>query len=291
MKLWSPRSLDIRRQLAYGAAGNLADRRRGELHYGRFGVEAFDPATLTGVIAHFDASDDATLFVNTGATNPAGEGDPVHVWVDRVAGVQLIAPSGAVRPTRTAVNGLLGVEGNGVDQLLQSGSAAYGVFDAGITAFIVMRSADATSWDIATIAGSTLSTGNARLEMVQVATGSGLGDRRVTTNRATSVAVIGDGTTIPGTAPEGMVFEYHASGVSTGETRIDGVVIDNTKAGPGSLLPDASDGYLSLMRGVFSNYFDGHIFEVVFADENLSSGDRDAIRAHLLDKWADIIGV
>lgn len=87
-----------------------------------------------------------------------------------------------------------------------------------------------------------------------------------------------------------MIFEFNATGASVAESRADGVLIDDTIAGVGSILPASTYGYLWLFVGVFSSHFDGTIHEVILADDTLSEYARDRIRIYLRDKWKGILG-
>lgn len=250
-----------------------------------------DPAEIDGVVCHLDASDSSTMFKNSSGTNPSATGDHVHVWVDRVSGETFNTHSSSTSPILVDVSGYPGVEGDGVDDYLLSDNEAFNVFDSGMTMFLVHRAPTANSKEILTIAATGGTAGPSTSLSVfefNVISGSGLGERRISTNRASTVAVLGNA--VAGTPPEGMIFEFNATGASVAESRADGVLIDDTIAGVGSILPASTYGYLWLFVGVFSSHFDGTIHEVILADDTLSEYDRDRIRIYLRDKWKGILG-
>lgn len=257
--------------------------------YGDLLLYDFDPANLPGVVAHYDASDESTMFSDAAGTTPAGAGDKVLVWVDRVSGAKLEAPTDSEAPVRATVSGLDGIEGDGVNDHWRSDTDYLaGALSSGYSIFAVVRAVDGTSHDVLTIGGVNMSTSLAELELVKTS-GTGLGDVRLNANRATTAAVL-QSAALPGTPPEGQLIDARVTGATTGDLSTEGVVRDSTVAGLGSMLPVGTHGYLWVMRSVFNEYFEGTIHEIVIADDNMSERDRFTLRMYLYNKWKAIIG-
>lgn len=128
----------------------ISSRRRRRFLLSGGEASPFDPTKLPNLVALYDISDLSTLFVErTGASasTPASVNGVVGTVLDLSGnGNHATAPSDAARPILRESNGLYWLEGDGVDDLLQTGptfQVAYGSTIA--AAFAHMNSTESAS--------------------------------------------------------------------------------------------------------------------------------------------------
>jgi hypothetical protein len=222
------------------------------------GAAAFSPLTIPGLALWLDAADASTLFQDDAGTTPAVANDAVvGYWADKSGnGKHVIQATTDNKPLlKTAVqNGRNGIKFDGTNDVLANASFALAKPDTLIMAF-------KTGTTGAALDGVTVRQGVFHDTTIKLFAG---GSSIAVGTAANNTAFIGV-FVFNGAASYGRVNAAQSAAVNPGTNDMAGIRVGNNPAG--------------------SFAYNGHVFEVIAAQGELSAGVIASVEAYLNAKW------
>ena len=206
------------------------------------------------------------------------DSDPVDSWTDRHSGLA-VAGSGSARPTKTTVDGVDAVLGDGVDdQLVAAWSPD---LLSGYSVFVVYKNLASVlfeGWIMADLGGASASDSiislyyaNAGMKIVSV------------TNRASGIQFYESPNVYNAVAKE-MVSAIHGTDVNV-RGLYNGRNRNDVNATGGAAIPLFNPTRLLLMAGYDERAFDGYVHEIVLYEAPLTEVQRDEVWDFLESEW------